>query len=313
MPLTVIARSNLDREALSPAAGDRLFDRFEPSAGGYHPVNSYLTMLASMLVHPAALRTASQDVFKRRACSLYQRWGFSTFRFVNDDDTDTELVIASKRDMVMIVFRGSELNAGVDSSFDDWIKTDANLPLVSSGTLLGGAPGRVHRGFGTATNKVFSRIAAELGRKEVGAVPGGGKPVFVTGHSLGAALATLTAYRLVQDGFPAGSLYLHASPRVGDAEFARHFGHAMGGRVYRTVRRRDPVPELPPEILGYVHVPSVLRYFDENGNVHGAPPPLPVLPSIGEHNTFKYSLALFNAIPKSTGTPWVPPNPTVSV
>jgi hypothetical protein len=68
-----------------------------------------------------------------------------------------------------------------------------------------------------------------------------GKPLFLTGHSMGGALAMLTGCRLARTGRPPVAIYTFGTPRVGDRMFC------AGYRVptYRVVNRLDLVPEMP--------------------------------------------------------------------
>lgn len=68
--------------------------------------------------------------------------------------------------------------------------------------------------------------------------------IFVTGHSLGAALATLaTVHIAAQTNFKKPILYTYASPRVGDTTFAAHFEEL---EHYRIANSEDLVPAVPP-------------------------------------------------------------------
>jgi hypothetical protein len=69
----------------------------------------------------------------------------------------------------------------------------------------------------------------------------GDRPLFLTGHSMGGALAVLTACRLARAGRPAIATYTFGSPRIGDAAFCA--GYALP--TYRVVNRLDLVPEMP--------------------------------------------------------------------
>jgi hypothetical protein len=76
--------------------------------------------------------------------------------------------------------------------------------------------------------------------------------VTVTGHSLGAAIATLLALDLsVNSSLPVG-LYTLASPRVGDLTFSHLVNHVVPN-AYRIDNRFDVVPKTPPPLF-YFHV-----------------------------------------------------------
>lgn len=76
--------------------------------------------------------------------------------------------------------------------------------------------------------------------------------VTITGHSLGAALATLLALDMAANSSLAVSAYTLASPRVGDLTFSHLFNHVVPN-AYRVHNRLDIVPQTPPPPL-YFHV-----------------------------------------------------------
>jgi len=88
------------------------------------------------------------------------------------------------------------------------------------------------------------------------------RPVWITGHSLGAALATLAAHRYGA----AQVLYSFGSPLVGDAEFRNRFRATH----FRVVNNTDIVTRVPPEALGYRHVGDMIS-IDGTGRVTGSP------------------------------------------
>lgn len=68
--------------------------------------------------------------------------------------------------------------------------------------------------------------------------------VFVTGHSLGGALATLATLDIATDTkFKKPILYTFASPRVGDPKFAAHFENL---ECFRVANSEDIVTTVPP-------------------------------------------------------------------
>jgi len=76
--------------------------------------------------------------------------------------------------------------------------------------------------------------------------------VFVTGHSLGAAVAVHCAAELGASshslGYPIDGVYTYGQPRVGNQAFADFY--MVGTQVsWRVTHHRDPVPHLPPMSL----------------------------------------------------------------
>jgi hypothetical protein len=117
------------------------------------------------------------------------------------------------------------------------------------------------RGFTTAAAVSWPRIKS-LVEKSMAQT---GK-VVVTGHSLGGALAVLTANRLAAE-LSVGSvqcIYTFGMPRAGDAAFAAAYDAILRGRTYRLVYQDDVVPTVAPTELGFKHVG---RYFlcDQSG------------------------------------------------
>lgn len=76
--------------------------------------------------------------------------------------------------------------------------------------------------------------------------------IVVTGHSLGAAIATLAAAQLRNSGYTV-ALYNFGSPRVGGTKISSYITNQPGGN-YRVTHWNDPVPKLPLLTMGYVHI-----------------------------------------------------------
>ena len=141
--------------------------------------------------------------------------------------------------------------------------TDLEFPLVD----WDGA-GRVHVGFKRALEDVWDQLKPRITASQV--------PVFFTGHSLGAALATLAAAKSLQDpdikGAQPAAVYTYGSPRVGNADFVKSFGNLFHCRV---VNEEDVVSTVPPAILGgltpYAHAGRMHR-IEHDGRLHIYPP-----------------------------------------
>jgi hypothetical protein len=89
------------------------------------------------------------------------------------------------------------------------------------------------------------------------------RPTVVTGHSLGAALATLFVMEnAAKHKFDISTCCTFASPRVGNKEFARSFD-LLPINSWRMVNTLDIVPRLPPHIpvlLDYDHVDTAYSF-----------------------------------------------------
>jgi hypothetical protein len=93
-----------------------------------------------------------------------------------------------------------------------------------------------------------------------------GESIAVTGHSLGAALATLYVLENTSKGIiSTPTLCTFGSPRVGDEAFTRAF-NALNVTSWRIANVPDVVPNLPPESFGYDHV-DTLTLVNSTGQV----------------------------------------------
>ncbi len=172
------------------------------------------------------------------------------------------LAVSDER-AVYLVFRGTK--AGPDGSTDlnaalgGWA---ANLDYAL--TDLGGY--RVHRGFARevdAVARILREAALDHGAER--------KPLYITGHSAGGALAMLAARRLHEAGVPVRGAVVFSSPRVGDRAFAGSFPVPL----VRLERRHDVVPHLPlpPSLArtaGRLVVDRFLDQLELSGRLPGA-------------------------------------------
>jgi len=160
------------------------------------------------------------------------------------DRRGTQGFLAEGPDFTVLAFRGS----------DDVTAWATNLDALPA-TWRGG--GKVHRGFAEALDAVWTEVEAGL------ALTAG--PLLFTGHSLGAALATLAASLR-----PEAALYTFGSPRVGNAGFLAAMRQRPGAAT-RYVNHRDIVCRVPSARLGYRHVGEA-RDIDRAGRIHRRKP-----------------------------------------
>ena len=88
----------------------------------------------------------------------------------------------------------------------------------------------------------------------------------VTGHSLGGALANLTAMTILKNGYEVEMMLNFGQPRVGDKAYAA-FSDAKIPNQWRMVNHKDIVPHLPPSEFpfSFYHT-STEVYEDKDGN-----------------------------------------------
>ncbi|KAH7384655.1 Alpha/Beta hydrolase protein [Pyrenochaeta sp. MPI-SDFR-AT-0127] len=87
--------------------------------------------------------------------------------------------------------------------------------------------------------------------------------IVATGHSLGGALASLAAGVLRSQGVTV-DLYTYGAPKIGLEGISQYLSSTSRGQTYRVTHKADPVPKLPPALLGYRHISP--EYYVTSGN-----------------------------------------------
>jgi hypothetical protein len=178
----------------------------------------------------------------------FRKLGLTDCTGLIDRDAGTAGFVVASDEIIVIVFRGTEDQL-------DW-RTNVRAAWVA---LQGGT--RVHTGFFQAywpiRDTLFAKVERLLKTKP--------RPVYVTGHSLGGALALMATAELAnhQDASIRDSIaacYTFGCPRAGDASFDQY----VKVPLYRVTNGVDVVPAIPPFILGYRHVGDT-RYFGTAG------------------------------------------------
>ena len=219
---------------------------FDPDASLPSRVNAWWLAEASWLAYWHD-REAVARVFRDRAgmgCELAAGNG-------------AEAYFASSPRFAIVAFRGTQPG--------DWndLLDDACYRAVSWDV------GHVHRGFARRLDALDAPL-----RRFLEQLPAGCR-VWFTGHSLGAAAATLAAYRFRT---VTGGVYTFGSPLVGNRPFSEEFGRAFTGRSLRYVNDHDLVTRVPPAPFAfphgeYMHVEAA-RLIDEAGSLGSVRPAL---------------------------------------
>lgn len=250
------------------------FDNFEPRALKFDIDNAWGCAHAAALAYPSEVREGDGDWRKEtneewedRVRAEMSHEGFTHFDFF--DHMGTQSFIAGKSDLIIMSFRGTE----VDSIQD--IAADLRIRKI-------GAPlaGKAHRGFIAALMAVWDDFNLPGGGKFIGMehslkrmrkdLNGGSPALWITGHSLGAALATLAAGFLLEEGRPIQGVYTFGCPRVGDHDFVMALNARLNGRNYRLVNNNDIVTRVPPRSFGYDHA-GEFWYLSEGGDLKDDP------------------------------------------
>ncbi len=208
-----------------PCGNIRLVFDFAPALTGYSLSNAFWMMWAAM---------RSFDSEKEATREELASVGFANYAAFDDTATSLQAYVAGSDTAVILAFRGS-------TDLRDWI---GNFDFPERDGAGVGQVGRVHEGFANAMEPSFAAIASAIerfsqGKKERPAL-------YVTGHSLGGAMATLAAARLQHTGHPVRALYTFAAPRSGDTVFANDAWAALDHQHFRFVNEKDLVPRLPP-------------------------------------------------------------------
>lgn len=178
-------------------------------------------------------------------------WNFDDFQFIESDGVqDTQGFAMADAHRIVIAFRGTE------PIVEDWL---TNLDFDLAPGPFGGS---VHDGFNRALDAVWRQVDRTISRFRHNTP----KSIWFTGHSLGAALATLAVARRRDADQRVDGLYTFGQPRTGDRTFARNFNADFKAQTFRFVNNNDVVTRIPPRSAGYSHVGS-LKYLTEGGEL----------------------------------------------
>ncbi len=170
---------------------------------------------------------------------ILEKSNFKLLDTVNINSTQAFVCKRTAQDetpYLVVAYRGTEM------VISDWLTDAKAVPTIDKG--LGT---KVHTGFLealTSTQNAQQKSVLESVREILeGAEAKDGNealPLFITGHSLGGALALLTTRELAPD--INGACYTYGAPRVANYEYYKD----MKTPVFRVVNSSDIVPRVPP-------------------------------------------------------------------
>lgn len=189
--------------------------------------------------HHMAQMAAIAYLDENEAKEKYKDLGYTNHKFFNEDGAQCYAVWSS--DAYVLCFRGTE-----PDEFSDIL---ADLNAIPDRAEL---DGYVHDGFQDELEKLWTDVEAHVTRNLKN------RKLFICGHSLGGAMATVCASRLVDQ---IDALYTYGSPRVGSHSFVE----ALKIIHYRHVNNNDIVPCVPPYPLYSHH--GILRYINRHRKI----------------------------------------------
>ncbi|WP_417789243.1 lipase family protein [Terasakiella pusilla] len=225
----------------------------------YSDRTGWLMALLSKLAY-IPFENPSRDLKERDLCDLQTQLAQLHFQLIKTFSihvpwgTDTQAFLAKidqegREPFIVLSFRGTE-----GRKIED-LKTDLNAKAMVLGRL--GGPGhnrvipigqwnasadeqtwplvKVHPGFWQAFEAVRPDIETTLSQSALKDLP-----LYITGHSLGGAIAIVATYVLASDRIAA--CYTFGAPRVGNMEF----GQSIKVPIYRFINANDIVPHLLP-------------------------------------------------------------------
>ena len=169
------------------------------------------------------------------------------------DKNSAQAMVVGHTGFVAIAFRGT-------NEIADWLD---NLNAFPEKTMFG----EFHRGFYRSVEDLWEGPEGIMQQvKEVGK----NLPLFITGHSLGGAMASIAAAKRIHEDKPFTSVYTFGQPRAMTRETSRIFNSEAGGRYFRFQNNEDIVTRVPARLMNYSHVGQCL-YIDQDKKIHTDP------------------------------------------
>jgi len=263
------------RDLLHPGDATDFFQRvpmppFEPDVVGYSRANALWLAELSRLVYRHDIKEGypypqpSLDSFLAAA-------NFNKREFFLNKDTDTQAMLVEHTGTppyAVLAFRGTEQ-----------VRKDFITDLKLGKFTLFGTKKNAHDGFEEALDSVWIDIEAELNKLPANC------PLFYTGHSLGAALATLAAAK-----HPPKALYTFGSPQVGNLAFVNTLPSIP---IHRVVDDKDVVPTLPPPFVNFQHAGQEHKLVVQKRNFSFQRLLGPLKP-LSDHAPINYVVRIFN-------------------
>jgi hypothetical protein len=180
--------------------------------------------------------------------------------FAGGPDKIDACLVGGNPDGIIVACRGTlPLSLHSTASMIDWLDD-----LTAEPESVAGLPGKVHTGFYDAVHALIGPVVDHVRQLD----PTGAKPVYVTGHSKGGAMASIAACLLHASPLPITQVVTFASPRPGDSAFKAGYEEIIPNQI-RYENYDDVVPLVPPSdafIRLLADVPEIGELFKKAEN-----------------------------------------------
>lgn len=195
----------------------------------YDPINNYLMAQLCGLVYD----TEEEIILQ------VNKWNKNTpslkLKLTIVDIDSNRFMVVSNDIFLIVVFRGTQNMENWLSDFDI-----ALVPFQNNQDLL------VHQGFYQSVLDMGSKLEKIVSNHQKN-----DQKVYLTGHSLGAAQAILSAF-VYSELETFSNVYTFGEPKIGDWGLTKHFNlhlnsspPSYSSRIYRNINSMDPVPYVP--------------------------------------------------------------------
>lgn len=184
--------------------------------------NAYMMMAASYLAY---------SFWPGKRERILRSWGFSDVKIFDSKRDSTNGFWASREDFVLVALRGTQEPRDILTDLSVTLKPFEPLSKFSA---------QVHSGFWDATQSIQENLFEAQKHAQLKKVP-----LFITGHSLGGAIALLSALKLEDIGGHVDALWTFGLPKVGNNAFLNGAKQVLGKRWHPINQPTDPIPMLP--------------------------------------------------------------------
>ncbi|NEQ96048.1 MAG: lipase family protein [Cyanothece sp. SIO2G6] len=214
----------------------------EPYKTSLSPNNAYwMAKLANLVYHKRPDGSPDEE----KIFSLLQIEDDEFMSVTGASQQSAQGMLVEHDDYFCLAFRGTD-------ELDDWLD---NLKLFPEKVLFG----EFHRGFWNSVEDIWEELFTrylELRQQKK-------RPLFLTGHSKGGAMATITAAKLIHRDWPFTSLYTFGQPRAMTTATARIFNVEAKEKTFRFQNNNDLVTRAPARLMGYSHVGTYVHISND--------------------------------------------------